>query len=124
MVSREGHDYRNYSSTSRPVLFVSVVPPTVVGSWSLIYRTQCGLVISRFPIFRQQRGCYTQHLDFSFLPGHLKLLLSQYFVSVLHPKALLKNMPWELRRHTRRQDNRVRQWPSTQMANLRSWRRF
>src|SRR6266436_2041744 len=107
MVSREGHDYRNYSSTSRPVLFVSVVPPTVVGSWSLIYRTQCGLVISRFPLFRQKRGRYTQRLNFGFQPRHLKLLLSQNFVNVLHGQALLKNMAWEMCRHTTRQDNRV-----------------
>jgi hypothetical protein len=38
--------------TLRPVLFGSVLPPTVFGLWSVIYRTeQCRLVvIFRFPV--------------------------------------------------------------------------
>src|SRR6266446_1705179 len=70
----------------RPVHFASVLPPAVVGLWSVIYRTQeCRLVvIFRFPVLRQKRGCYTQRPNFFFQPRHLKLFLSQNFVNVLH----------------------------------------
>src|SRR6266478_5501276 len=50
----------------RPVHFASVLPPAVVGLWSVIYRTQeCRLVVF-------------------FQPRRLKLFLSQNFVNVLH----------------------------------------
>jgi hypothetical protein len=52
----------------RPVLFGSVLPPTVVGLWNVIYRTrQCRLVVVFcFPVFQQKRDCYTQRLNFCF----------------------------------------------------------
>jgi len=70
-------------------LFGFVLPSTVVGLRSVIHRTrQCRLVvIFRLAVFRQNRGHYTQCLDFVFYPRLFKLFLSQNFVNVLHAQA-------------------------------------
>ncbi len=67
------------------MLFGFVLPPTVVGLRSLIYRTlQCRLVIFGFPV-RQKRGCDPQCLNFLFQPRHplersaLVIVLSRRF---------------------------------------------
>jgi len=73
----------------RPALCGSVFPPTVVGLRSFVYHTpQCWLVvIFRFPVLRQKRGCYTQCLNFLFQPRLFNLFLSQNCVNVLHGQA-------------------------------------
>jgi len=77
------------SESLRPVHFASALPSTVVGLRSVIYRTrQCRLVvIFRFPVLRQKRGCYSQCLNFFLQPRYLKLFLSQNFVNVSHAQA-------------------------------------
>jgi hypothetical protein len=59
-------------------------------------------VIFRFPVLRQNRGHYTQCLDFVFQPRLFKLFLSQNFVNVLHVQTPRKKSGVL-------QNNRVRQ---------------
>jgi len=64
-------------------------PRTVVGLWSVIYRTrQCRLaVIFGFTVCQQKRRGYTQCLNFLLQPQYVKLFLSQNCVNILHWQA-------------------------------------
>lgn len=66
-------------------LFGSVLPPTVIGLRSVICRTlQCRLVVIVGLGVHQQRGSYTQGLNFGLQPRHLKFFLPQNFINILH----------------------------------------
>ena len=70
-------------------LFGSVLPGSVVGLSSVIYRTRQYkyVVIFPFTVIRYKSCCYPQGFNFFLQPGHLKLFLSQNFVNVSHAQA-------------------------------------
>src|SRR5947207_8758466 len=103
-----------FAQLTPKALFGSVLRASLVGLWSVIYRTrQCKyVVIFHFTVIRYKRCCYPQGFNFFLQPRQLKLFLSQNFVSVSHARTL-RNGVGNCGRTTLK-NNRVRECQSSQ----------